>query len=67
MPEPKRCALSWCGSTDEVRHFLPGLRCRAHSPASMAGEIEPAEIAAISSRNWAASLAAASTTTQEAA
>lgn len=66
MPEPKRCALSWCGSTDEVRHFLPGLRCRAHSPASMAGEIEPSQIAAMSRANWAASVAA-SVTTQEAA
>ena len=67
MPEPKRCALTWCASTDGTRMFIGGLRCRTHSPAALAGDVEPSVIAAISRRNWAASLAAASTTTQEAA
>lgn len=44
--DPPRCALNWCASTDGVRHFLPGMRCRAHSPAAMAGRPEPDEIAA---------------------
>lgn len=36
-----RCALSRCGSTDEVRLFLVGLRCRSCTPSALAGLPEP--------------------------
>lgn len=31
-----------CGSTEEVRRFLTGLRCPAHTPAAVAGRAEAA-------------------------
>lgn len=30
-----------CGATDDVRHYLPGLRCPAHTPAALAGRSYP--------------------------
>lgn len=36
----------WCGSAEQVRPFIGGPRCRAHTPAALAGRPEPDELAA---------------------
>lgn len=35
-----------CGSADQVRPYLEGPRCRAHTRAALAGRPEPDELAA---------------------
>ncbi|WP_329187009.1 hypothetical protein [Actinacidiphila glaucinigra] len=30
-----------CGATEDVRHYLPGMRCPQHTPAALAGRAEP--------------------------
>lgn len=40
-----------CGSTDQVRRYLPGYRCPQHTPAALAGRPEPPENPA-GSRWW---------------
>lgn len=30
-----------CGSTEDVRRYLPGLRCAPHRPAALAGHADP--------------------------
>lgn len=35
------CAVVRCGSTDEVRLFVIGLRCRTCTPSALAGRPEP--------------------------
>lgn len=39
--QPLRCALTWCDTPFPARPFACGSRCQAHSPAALAGEIEP--------------------------
>jgi hypothetical protein len=41
-----RCALTACGSGERVRRYVTGLRCWRHSPAAVAGELEPDELLA---------------------
>ncbi|MEU5593060.1 hypothetical protein [Streptomyces sp. NPDC020298] len=42
-----------CGSADQVRHYLPGHRCQAHTPNALAGKPEPPPGPGMP-RDWAA-------------
>lgn len=61
-----RCCLEYCTSGLPARPYPNGLLCRVHDPSALAGTPHPDQIAAKSRANWAASVAA-STTTKEAA
>ena len=64
---PRRCGLSYCTSGLPARLYPAGYLCERCCPSAVAGTPHPDETAAISRKNWAASVAAASATTQEAA
>lgn len=38
---PRRCGMASCGSTDGVRLFVVGPRCRSCTPSREAGVPEP--------------------------
>jgi len=63
---PVRCGLEYCDSRLPGRPYPCGFRCARCSPSAQAGEVHPDEVAALSRRMWAASVAAATTTTSTA-
>lgn len=65
---PRRCGLSYCTSGLPARLYPAGYLCERCCPSAVAGTPHPDETAAISRANWAASVAASTTTsTAEAA
>ena len=64
---PPRCGLEYCDSGLPGRPYPCGVRCERCSPSALAKRPHPDETAALVRANWAASIAAATTTTKEAA
>lgn len=45
-PQP-RCNWSMCGATEDLTPFACGARCPSHTPAALAGQLEPDELHAL--------------------